>query len=238
MKSKKSEGFNTPFEALRGLVDDKDRKKKPAPPPPAPPKAPPPPPPKLEPEREDELLFAMWTTDVRPLSGAPKTEPRKPGPITPREEAPEDPEAEALAQLAELIGGGSGFVVSHTGEYIEGAGYGAPPDTPARLHAGEFSIQAHIDLHGMLAEEAEEALDAFLKDAIAAGRRAVLLVHGRGRSSRNEPVLKNRVLYRLTRGVWRKWVIAFASARSVDGGAGATYVLLRTRPVTHKSKKS
>jgi DNA-nicking Smr family endonuclease len=36
----------------------------------------------------------------------------------------------------------------------------------------------------------------------------------------------------------RKWVIAFSSARSCDGGAGATYVLLRQRPLTMRFRKN
>jgi len=45
-------------------------------------------------------------------------------------------------------------------------------------------------------------------------------------------------LYRwLTCGPWRKWVLAFTSARLCDGGAGATYVLLRQRPLTKRFRK-
>jgi DNA-nicking Smr family endonuclease len=40
----------------------------------------------------------------------------------------------------------------------------------------------------------------------------------------------------LTRGPWRKWVVAYSSARIYDGGAGATYVLLRERPVSKRFK--
>jgi DNA-nicking Smr family endonuclease len=65
----------------------------------------------------------------------------------------------------------------------------------------------------------------------------VLIVHGRGLSSPAKPVLKTKVIEWLTCGPWRKWVIAFTSARSFDGGAGATYVLLRQRPVTRSKRK-
>ena len=185
---------------------------------------------------DDASLFSRYTTDVSPLHTKKERLPRAPGAISEPPVA-EDPDATALGLLKQLIEGGSGFVVSHTGEYIEGTGYGIHPDMAKRLHSGEFSIQAHVDLHGMMVDEAEEALDEFLTRSLAQGLRAVMVVHGRGRSSRNEPLLKNRVLYRLTKGAWRKWVIAFASARSFDGGAGATYVLFRDRPVTGRQKK-
>jgi DNA-nicking Smr family endonuclease len=65
----------------------------------------------------------------------------------------------------------------------------------------------------------------------------VLIVHGRGLSSPAKPILKTKVIKWLTSGPWRKWVMAFTSARWCDGGAGATYVLLRKRPVTKRFKK-
>ena len=39
-------------------------------------------------------------------------------------------------------------------------------------------------------------------------------------------------------GVWRKWILAFTSARLCDGGTGATYVLLRERPYTKRYGKT
>jgi DNA-nicking Smr family endonuclease len=241
MKTGKPRGFHTPFATLEGLLKKPaENRKKNLPVTPATPREH-----KAvesagtgkEPQEDDHSLFARYTNDVRPLGNADDLPVRAPGPINPPP-VQEDADTASLALLKELIEGGSGFVVSHTGEYVEGTGYGIHPGVAGRLHAGEFSVQAHVDLHGMLVEEAEEALDEFIERSLALGRRAVLVVHGRGRSSRNEPVLKNRMIFRLTKGPWRKWVIAFASARSCDGGAGATYVLFRDRPITHKAKKT
>ncbi len=148
-----------------------------------------------------------------------------------------DYEAETLLQLENLIKDGEGFVVAHTPEYIEGTGYNVHPELTKRLHRGDFSIQAHLDLHGLGVENAKNAFDTFFKDAITTGKGALLIVHGRGLSSPAEPVLKTKVIEWLTCGPWRKWVVAFTSARSFDGGAGATYVLLRQRPVTKSQRK-
>jgi DNA-nicking Smr family endonuclease len=106
-----------------------------------------------------------------------------------------------------------------------------------RLHRGDYSIQARVDLHGLNAMDAKEVFENFLKWAVITDKRGVLVIHGRGLSSPSEPVLKKKVLEWLTRGPWRKWVIAYSSARSCDGGAGATYVLLRTRPVSKRLKR-
>jgi DNA-nicking Smr family endonuclease len=148
-----------------------------------------------------------------------------------------DCDAETLLQLEKLIKHGEGFVVADTPEYIEGTGYNVHPELTKRLHRGDFSIQAHLDLHGLGVESAKNAFDKFFKDAITTGKGAVLIVHGRGLSSPAEPVLKTKVVEWLTSGPWRKWVVAFTSARSFDGGAGATYVLLRQRPVTKSQRK-
>jgi DNA-nicking Smr family endonuclease len=145
----------------------------------------------------------------------------------PQDHLVNDPDQEVLQQLDNLVKYGQGFVISKTPEYMEGTGRNIPPDFAERLHRGDFSIQAHLDLHGLSVTQAKDAFDHFLQEVIRSDKRGVLIVHGRGISSSGEPVLKNKVSEWLSRSQWRKWVIAFTSAQSFDGGAGATYVLLR-----------
>ena len=145
-------------------------------------------------------------------------------------------DAEILEKLKDLVRYGIGFNVADTPEYIEGTNYQVPPMVAKRLHRGDYSIQAFVDLHGLLAEQAKEVFEKFLKWAVTTGKTGVLIVHGRGLSSPVEPVLKRKVVEWLTRGPWRKWVAAYSSARKCDGGAGATYVLLRPRPVSKSTK--
>jgi DNA-nicking Smr family endonuclease len=186
-------------------------------------------------EANEEKLFQEAMEDVVPI-GRESILNEAVGAKTLK--APEqDPEAEALARLEDLVERGDGFVVSDTPEYMEGIGYGVNPEMARRLHRGDFSIQGHLDLHGFVVEDAKEAFEKFLREALFSGKRAVLVIHGRGLSSRKEPVLKTKVKEWLTSGPWRKWIIAFTSARSYDGGAGATYVLLRQRPATKRQRK-
>jgi DNA-nicking Smr family endonuclease len=145
-------------------------------------------------------------------------------------------DAEVLEKLKNLVRYGTGFNVSETPEYIEGTGYHVHPEIARRLHRGDYSIQAFVDLHGLLVEDAKEVFEKFLKLAVTTGKTGVLVIHGRGLSSPSEPILKNKVIEWLTRGPWRKWVVAYSSARKCDGGAGATYVLLRQRPVSKRFK--
>jgi DNA-nicking Smr family endonuclease len=146
-------------------------------------------------------------------------------------------ESEVLLELEELVNSGKGFVVAHTAEYVEGTGYNVNRAIVKRLHSGEYAVQGHIDLHGQSVESARILFDQFLKESISTHKGMILIIHGRGLSSPAGPVLKTKVIQWLTTGPWRKWVMAFASARLCDGGAGATYVLLRRQPATKRFKR-
>jgi len=186
-----------------------------------------------DPEKE-QRYFIEAMTDVKPVLNNRWSKSNTMVQISDRHE---DDTAEVLLKLKNLVENGEGFVVSDTPEYMEGTGYNINPIITRRLHRGDYSIQAHIDLHGLGVEAAKKAFESFLKDSILAGKRAVLIVHGRGLSSLDKPVLKTGVYEWLTRGPWIKWVIAFSSARLFDGGAGATYVLLRQHPLTKRFRK-
>jgi len=139
--------------------------------------------------------------------------------------------------LKDLIDHGKGFIVSYTNEYMEGIGYSVNPEIAKKLHNGDFSIQDYLDLHGFCVEEAKKEFDLFLNNSIACHKRSLLIIHGRGLSSPGPPVLKLKVFDWLSSSPWKKWVIAFTSARPCDGGAGATYVLLRKKPITKKFRR-
>ncbi len=176
----------------------------------------------------DEELFHKAMTDVKRLTGPRRVE-KVCVSVSPLFRT-KNQEQESYKSLKALVESGEGFHVSQTAEYIEGSARGVHPTVLSRLHRGEFTIQDYIDLHGLCLEEAEEQFQVFLKHAIARGQKAVLIVHGRGLSSPAAPVLKTHVVRWLNRGVWRKWIVAYASARLCDGGAGATYLLLRDHP--------
>jgi DNA-nicking Smr family endonuclease len=155
-----------------------------------------------------------------------------------------DPDAEALAELSDLVTGNGTFDIADSIELVEGAVAGLDRRLVRRLRAGDFAYQSFLDLHGMTAEEARVAVDRFLAAAHRKGQRCVLIVHGRGLNSKDHvPVLKHRVVTWLARGAWARLVLAFTSARVCDGGGGALYVLLRRRRdakrpihVTHGAK--
>ena len=226
--------FN-PFQNSINLLRDKSRPQSCNPrPTPAPLEMKDSPPRDIETERR-YFLEAMKKEGIEPFSWNCCPSGNRGKPAVPFSQ---DEISDALSHLRQLIEDGEGFTVEKTPEYIEGTGACVPVSYAWRLHRGDFSIQAHIDLHGMNAKEARQAFDAFLKEAVLAGKRAVLIIHGRGLSSPVEPVLKKGVQAWLTSRAWRKWVIAFSSARSFDGGAGATYVLLREKPLSGNFRRT
>jgi DNA-nicking Smr family endonuclease len=102
-----------------------------------------------------------------------------------------------------------------------------PESVLTQLRRGAFVVDGEIDLHGMTGAEAKAALRAFVAESLEQRRRCVRVVHGKGRrSGPRGPVLKNVVNHWLQRA---DDVLAFGSARAVDGGSGAIYVLLRAK---------
>ncbi len=177
------------------------------------------------PQVDDETLFQQAFAGVRPL-GVPRAERLAVAPQTKREIISED--AEVLAELSDLVSGQGTFELTETEEYVEGARLGLDPRLLSQLRRGEFSVQAHLDLHGMIQPAAKEAVTNFIVDAVRKGHRTVLVVHGRGlRSPGGLPVLKHAAAQWLSHGIAGGYVLAFATARPNDGGAGAVYVLLR-----------
>lgn len=138
-----------------------------------------------------------------------------------------EPDEDGYGNLRRLILTGEGFDVSLTPEYIEGASPDLDPHVPRLLHRGKYAIQAHLDLHGFTAREARLQFDRFMEVSLREGLRTVLIIHGRGLSSPKEPVLKRCLQEWILRSSWRRWVSAYCTARSCDGGAGATVLLLR-----------
>ena len=115
-----------------------------------------------------------------------------------------------------------------TGDELVYARPGVSRSTLRRLRRGEFTVSAELDLHGHTVGAAQAALARFLPESRRLNQTCVRIIHGKGlRSPGKKPVLKAKIYRWLSR---REEVLAFASARPVDGGTGAVYVLLkRTR---------
>lgn len=172
---------------------------------------------------EEDALFAKAMQGVSPVTTKGRDVPRpatgkgKPAP-------PVDP-AKALRDLLE---GRLEFALYHSDEFMEGHVVGIDPMIPVRLRAGQFSPEAHLDLHGQNAEQAHASLTWFIKNAYQRSLRTVLVVTGRGKNSPDGVGVLRPLLQRwLSKEPFKRVVLAFCTAKSGDGGPGAVYVLLR-----------
>jgi DNA-nicking Smr family endonuclease len=170
----------------------------------------------------DDDIFRDAMRGVRPLPrrGAPPAPPR------PRATA-RFTRAERSAVLKESLAEPGDPSLTESGEALAYARPGTSRDALRRLRRGQYALQAEIDLHGLGREAAHEALRDFVADAVEHGLHCVRVIHGKGRrSGAGGPILKRVVDHWLRR---MQPVAAFVSARPVDGGTGAVYVLLSGR---------
>ncbi|MBW2027607.1 MAG: Smr/MutS family protein [Deltaproteobacteria bacterium] len=220
MKKKKA-NFNPAFKDLRerierarGQIQEEETKRPPTP----------------EAPQNDEDYFLKAISDVTPLDGPKRKILKAPQPNIKPAHPPPDDKRDGLNHLHRLLEGSIEMDISFSDEYIEGSVKGFSRKLMKRLKMGQFPVQDYIDLHGLTRQEAERAVRDFLVRSRSLGRRCVLIVHGRGLNSPDSfPVLKEGLPRWLSRGPVRKIVLAFATARPYDGGAGAIYVLLRKR---------
>jgi len=165
--------------------------------------------------------FAGAMRDVRPLKN-------KGGRDVPRDAEPPAVSAPPRQTFQELLDNTLEFALSLSEEYIEGHVVGLESLIIQKLRAGQYSPEAHLDLHGLNAQQAFDALVAFIRRSWHRGMRTLLLIPGRGKNSpEGVAILRERVQSWLTQDPLKRVVLAFCTAKPVDGGPGSLYVLLR-----------
>jgi DNA-nicking Smr family endonuclease len=169
----------------------------------------------------DWTLWRSVAETITPLPGkkaaaAPPEDPQSP-PAPPRR-APKKPEFPCDSALS----------TNTLPELAAGAPVGLDKRTAQRLRRGQLAIEARLDLHHMTQAEAHQALIGFIEDSVAAGRRTVLVITGKGLKPTGEVgVLRTRVPHWLNQPAVRSRIVAFCEAAPKDGGAGALYLRLK-----------
>ncbi|MGD8677840.1 MAG: Smr/MutS family protein [Chromatiales bacterium] len=164
-----------------------------------------------EEDKDDLADFLREMADVEPLkkkTAEPWKKRLRPEPL-PR--APEEDEHDFADRNIE------------TPQFLEFRRDGIQHRTYNDLRRGIIEPEATLDLHGLRVLEARKALAQFLARSTARGRRCVRIIHGKGRGSSEQPILKQKINQWLPQ---RQEVLAFTSAPRWDGGTGAVYVLL------------
>ena len=176
-------------------------------------------------DADAKRLFREATRDVAPLAN-------KTAKISLQEKPRPAPQArftraDREAVLRESLDTEIDPALLETGDEVAFRRPGVPDTLLRKLRRGYFSVDAEIDLHGLTSPQARSALREFIAEELMHGARCVRVIHGKGKGSGPRgPVLKNVVNVCLRR---IESVVAFGSARPLDGGSGAVYVLLKQR---------
>lgn len=234
---------HTPFHDLRLPPRPPAPAAEPAPAPapkpaPAPPTAKPSAPREADLSADDLRAFDQAMRGVRPLDDAQRRQRaintgQRPSPSADRaaqRRAAARDQALAEAELADLVDAATPFAIDHVGDAVSAVAPGIDRRLLRRLRAGDYPVEAEIDLHHRTRVQAQADVARFITDSVTQHHRCVLVIHGRGtRSGPDGPVLKSAVLEALTTGRLRRQVLALCSAPPDRGGDGALLVLLRRR---------
>ena len=174
---------------------------------------------------DDALIFRAAVRDVKPLAQTEKPE----GLEQPRARAPARARAAATAPAPRELAESLPLIAASPADAADAQDSfrrpGVRTSVLRRLRRGLYPIEDELDLHGLSQAEARDRLAEFIAFHRNAGHRCLRIIHGKGyRSGARGPILKiavNSWLRRLGD------VMAFTSARGIDGGSGAVYVLLR-----------
>jgi DNA-nicking Smr family endonuclease len=168
----------------------------------------------------DADLFREAMHDVKPIvQGARVPASKRKPPARARFTAAD----RALVLIESLQGLGEGEIAD-TGDEISFRRVGVQDRVMKKLKHGEYRVEEICDLHGLRVEEAKAALRQFLAESLAHNLTCVRIIHGKGKGSGSRgPVIKTAVNMILRKTAP---VLAFTSARRVDGGTGAINVLL------------
>lgn len=178
---------------------------------------------KPKPKPDGAMLFRRAVADAVPLPPANRADIARPRPKPIAHQRRAD---EQQALIDALSDPWDWEAAVSTGEEMLYSRPGVPTAALRKLRRGGWVIRGELDLHGHTGDEARMAVAAFLNRCMLEDRRCVRIIHGKGHGSKNRlPVLKNKVRHWLMQ---REDVLAFCQARTVDGGAGAVIVLLKS----------
>jgi len=184
----------------------------------------------LDDDLDDEEAFRQAMSDVTRLPEADRRVRVRKLTEAPAEQAAaaSPPEEDPERLFLQAMDGDNESEFFLLNEYVEGGTQAWDTRLLKKLREGGFAVQAELDLHGFSQKEAVGRLQEFVLDCCRRGFTCVRVIHGKGKNSPGPiPVLKNRVERWLSRRSSARYVVAYTSARLVDGGGGAMYVLLR-----------
>ena len=99
------------------------------------------------------------------------------------------------------------------------------PQAPKRsINYEKISADATIDLHGLTVAEAQAQLNSLFIEAHKKGWKKVLIIHGKGIHSKEEPKLKKAVMDFIEHS---SYAGKHGIPGAADGGSGAVWVAVK-----------
>ncbi|KAJ57238.1 hypothetical protein ACMU_01720 [Actibacterium mucosum KCTC 23349] len=187
---------------------------------------------------EDKTLWKKVTDTATPLS--------KPGPVitTPKEKVPAPKPSQRMPKPAPVVlrppatpAPKPSTAISRApdiAEHLRSAPVKMDRNRYGKLTRGKLSPEARIDLHGMTLAQAHPALNGFILNAAAQGKRLVLVITGKGVAAEHpwpdferRGVLRQQVPHWLHSAPLAAHVLQVTPAHVKHGGTGAYYVYLK-----------
>ncbi|MBK5566835.1 Smr/MutS family protein [Ensifer sp. SSB1] len=171
---------------------------------------------------EDRILWGKVARSARPMPGRLDdlmdmlAEDEQAKPQEELKAKQQQPQTGAVEQPGIALTKKSGDKVHH------------PLEKPVKrkLAKGRLTLEARIDLHGMIQSEAHGLLLQFLLRAHERGLRHVLVITGKGTSFGSDGALKRAVPLWFSLPEFRPLISSYEQAARNHGGEGALYVRL------------
>lgn len=177
-------------------------------------------------KQSTEPLHAISFSPPAPIPSATSPEVKHPRPLKPLKMKGPKPEAQMRLDLA-----------TDPMQPLTRAPQSLDRRTHDRLRKGKKAPEARIDLHGMTAAQAHNVLRGFIRSSHARGLRLVLVITGKGNTTRDEigimptrnGVLRHALPQWLGMPDMQPMILQISSAHLRHGGGGAYYVYLKKK---------
>lgn len=167
---------------------------------------------------EDRVLWNLVAKTAKPLRNTPA-----------RAAPPDAPKSAPVPQAAATQPAPPVALLAAAPPRKEHVAHKFDVQTRDKISKGRLPLEGRVDLHGMTQEEAYSLLLSFLRRAHEGGVRYVLVITGKGSSSRGDGVLRKSLPAWLKTQPFRHMVSGIDEAARHHGGGGAFYVRLRRR---------
>lgn len=178
--------------------------------------------------KDEEDLWHKISQTIKPIAKKQASQHTQTAAITPKK-----PKNDSLGKHNRQQNSGQDTQQPTTPPHSPDNTAGIDRNTLARLKKGQIPIESTLDLHGLNQQQAHVAVERFICNAFAAGKRCVLVITGKGiRDLSGSGEYKRGVIRQafptwLKEPVFHDKILKYVPAAPKDGGQGAFYIYLK-----------